>query len=136
MSIRDILEDARTIATIGASKDPSKAAGGVPLELQQIGFRVIPVNPNASELLGVKAYPSLLGIEEPVDVVQVFRPSEEAPEIARQAVQIGAKVLWLQLGITSPEARRIAEDVGLLFVEDHCMAVESQMLGISKRTAA
>lgn len=136
MSIRDILENAHTIATVGASKDPSKAAGGVPLELQQIGFRVLPVNPNATELYGVKASPSLLEIEETVDVVQVFRPSEEAPEIARQAVQIGAKVLWLQLGITSPEARRIAEGAGLVYVENRCMAVESQMLGVSKETAA
>ena len=136
MRLRDILEKAHTIATVGASKDPAKAAGGVPLELQQIGFRLIPVNPNATELYGVKAYPNLLEIQEPVDVVQVFRPSEEAPEIARQAVQIGAKVLWLQLGISSPEARRIAEDAGLVFVENSCMAVESQMLGISKETAA
>lgn len=132
MSIQDILENARSVATVGASKDPSKAAGGVPLHLQEMGFRVIPVNPSASELYGVPAYPSLLEIEEPIDVVQVFRPSEEAPEIARQAVQVGAKVLWLQLGITSPEARQIAEDAGLAYVEDRCMVVETGRLGIRK----
>ena len=136
MSIREILERAATIATVGASRDPSKAAGAVPLNLQEFGFKVIPVNPTATELYGVKAYPSLLEINEPVDVVQVFRPSEEAPEIARQAVEIGAKVLWLQLGITSPEARRIAEDSGLAYVEDHCMSVESRRLGLSKAPAA
>lgn len=136
MTTRKILDSASTIATVGASKDPRKAAGGVPLYLQEVGFRVIPVNPNATELYGTKAYPSLLEIEEPVDVVQVFRPSEEAPEIARQAVKIGAKVLWLQLGITSAEARAIAESVGMAYIEDRCMAVESRRLGISKRPAA
>ena len=136
MTIKGILENATTIATVGASKDPRKAAGGVPRDLQESGFRVIPVNPNATELFGEEAYPSLLEIIEPVDVVQVFRPSEEAPEIARQAVKIGAKVLWLQLGITSPEARRIAEDAGLVYVEDRCMSVESRRLGITKRHVA
>ena len=132
MTIQEILENASTIATVGASKDPTKAAGGVPRRMQEIGFLVIPVNPNATELYGVKAYPSLLPIENPIDVVQVFRPSQEAPEIARQAVQIGARVLWLQLGITSSEARRIAEDAGLAYVEDRCMAVESSRLDIRK----
>lgn len=136
MTVRDILENASTIATIGASQNASKPAGGVPLHLQQIGFRVIPVNPNASELYGAKAYPRLLDVDEPVDVVQVFRPSDEAPEIARQAVEIGAKALWLQLGITSPEARAIVEEAGLAFVEDRCMAVESKRLGIRKTTVA
>lgn len=96
---------------------------------------MIPVNLNATELYGQKAYPSLLDIGEPVDVVQVFRPSEEVPEIARHAVRIGAKALWLQFGITSPEARRIAEDAGLLYVEDRCMAVESDLLGIHRPEA-
>ena len=132
MAIRVILESATTIATVGASKDPIKAAGSVPRHLQEIGFRVMPVNPNAVELFGNKTYANLLEIDEPIDVVQVFRPSEEAPEIARQAVQIGAKVLWLQLDITSPEARRIAEDAGLVYVEDRCMAVESNRYDIGK----
>lgn len=132
--LRAVLENASTIATVGASRDPSKAAGGVPLQLQEIGFRLIPVNPKLTELNGVEAYPSLLEIDEPVDVVQVFRPSEEAPEIARQTVKIGAKVLWLQLGITSVEARRIAEDAGITYIEDRCMSVESRRLGVSKRS--
>lgn len=135
MNIRNILETATTVATVGASRDPSKAAGGVPLDLIELGFKVIPVNPTVTELFGEEAYPSLLDIEEPIDVVQVFRPSEEAPEIARQAVQMGAKVLWLQLGITSFEARRIAEDAGLIFVEDRCMSIESRRFDITKRAA-
>ena len=108
----------------------------MPRYLNRIGFRVIPVNPNATELFGQRCYPSLLEIREPVDVVQVFRPAEEAPEIARQAVKIRAKTLWLQRGIRSDDARRIAEEAGLAYVEDRCMAVESRRLGISKNRAA
>jgi uncharacterized protein len=134
--IREILESATTIATVGASKDRSKPAGEVPRYLKQIGFRVIPVNPSSIELYGEMAYPSLLDIGEPVDVVQVFRPADEAPEIARQAAQIGAKVLWLQLGIRSDDARRIAEEAGLVYVENRCMAVETRRLGIAKTRAA
>jgi uncharacterized protein len=90
------------------------------------------VNPNASEILGERAFASLLEIDEPVDIVQVFRPSEEAPNIARQAVQIGAKSLWLQLGITSPEARRIADQAGIDYVEDRYMQRETRRLRIRK----
>jgi uncharacterized protein len=131
-NIREILERSNTVATVGASTNPAKAAHGVPEHLKRIGFHVIPVNPNASEILGERSLGSLLDIDEPVDVVQVFRPSEEAPDIARQAVQIGAKVLWLQLGITSPEAGAIATEAGITFVEDRCMAKESRRLGIRK----
>ena len=134
--IREILEGARTIATVGASSDPSKPAGAVPRYLKEIGFRVIPVNPNARKLFGEKAYPNLLDIPEQVDVVQVFRPPAEAPDIARQAVRIGAKVLWLQLGITSDEARQIAENAGLSYVEDRCMAIEARRLCLSNRDVA
>jgi predicted CoA-binding protein len=136
MVIREILESATTIATVGASRDPWKAAGGVPRSLRQMGFRVIPVNPNVDEIDGEKTYPSLLELPEPVDVVQVFRPSDEAPGIARQAVEIGAKALWLQLGIVSEDARRIAEEAGLAYVEDHCMPVEARRLRITKTPAA
>lgn len=135
-SIPEILESAHTIATVGASKDPDKPAGNVPLYLNEIGFRVIPVNPNVDELFGEKAYGSLDEVSEEIDVVQVFRPAEDAPDIARQAVKIGAKALWLQLGIASDEARAIAEEAGLDYVEDSCMASESRRLGISKEPAA
>ena len=133
--LREILMRSTTIGTVGASTKLAKPAGGVPQYLKEIGFHVIPVNPRASEIFGERSYPSLLDIEEPVDVVQVFRPSKEAPDIARQAVQIGAKALWLQLGITSQEARIIAERAGLDYVEDRCMAVESRRLGIRKEAA-
>ena len=134
-SSREILEGARTIAVIGASRDPDKAGGSVPAGLQQRGFRIIPVNPYATELFGERVYRSLGDVPEKVDVVDVFRPASDAPEIARQAVAAGAKALWLQLGIRSEEARRIAEAAGLDYVEDECTAVVSSLNRIRKDAA-
>jgi predicted CoA-binding protein len=128
-TIKEILGYAKTVAVVGASRDPSKPSGHIPYVLQHRGFRIIPVNPNASEVLGELAYASLLDMKQPVDVVDVFRPAAEAPAIARQAVKIGARALWLQLGIKSDEARSIAEAAGLDYVEDHCMGRESTRLG-------
>ena len=102
------------------------------MSLQRRGFRIIPVNPSADEILGEPAYPALGDIKEPVDVVDVFRPAAEAPGIARQAVAIGARALWLQHGIKSDEARSIAEAAGLDYVEDLCMGRESVRLHIAK----
>jgi uncharacterized protein len=119
-----ILSEFRTVAVVGLSADPTKAAHSVPAAMQAYGWRVIPVNPHADELLGERVYRRLADIPEPVEVVNVFRPSAEAAEVTRQAVEVGAKAVWLQLGITSPEARRIAEAAGVLFVEDRCVAVE------------
>jgi predicted CoA-binding protein len=131
-SPREILEYAETVATVGASTDPDKEANSVPRKLQKAGFRVIPVNPHHSEVLGEHSYATLLDIPGRVDVVQVFRPETEAPEIGREAVRIGAKALWLQIGIRSAEARRIAEEAGLDYVEDRCMAVETAVNRINK----
>lgn len=131
-SAREVLERSTTIAVVGASKDFDKPAGHVPAALKDRGFRVLPVNPNADELLGEKSRATLAEIDEPVDVVEVFRPAEEAPDIARQAVAIGAKALWLQLDIRSEEARRIAEEGGLDYVENSCMGVESDRYDIRK----
>jgi predicted CoA-binding protein len=133
--VREILERSRSVATVGASTDLDKPAGGVPRHLKSIGFHVIPVNPNASEILGARSFPSLLDVDEPIDIVQVFRPSREAPEIARQAARVGAKVLWLQLGITSDEACAIAGAAGLEYIEDQCMERETRRLRIRKDTA-
>lgn len=121
---RRILEDYTTFAVVGLSSDPVKSAHSVPAALAAYGWRVIPVNPHADTLLGEQVYRRLAEIPEPVDVVNVFRPSAEAADIARQAVAIGAKALWLQLGIVSAEARDIATRAGLLYVEDRCTAVE------------
>ncbi|CAN5224434.1 CoA-binding protein [soil metagenome] len=129
----EILERSRTIAVVGMSTDPAKAAYSVPAELQAAGFRIVPVNPNAAEILGETAYASLADVPDPIDVVEVFRPAEEAPDVARQAVEIGAKAVWLQEGIRSAEARRIAKEAGLDYVEDRCMGVERSLRGIVKR---
>jgi predicted CoA-binding protein len=133
---REILETATTIAVVGASRDPGKAGGSVPAGLQQRGFRVIPINPFADELFGERVYRSLSEVPVHIDIVDVFRPAREAPEIARQAVAVGAKALWLQLGIRSEEARRIAEAAGLEYVENECTAVVSALYRIRKQTAA
>lgn len=130
-----ILEYAGTVATVGASSDPEKKANSVPARLLRRGFKIIPVNPGTGEILGITAYPDLASIPVKVDVVQVFRPSEEAPEIAREAVAIGARALWLQEGLSSEVARQIAESAGLDYVEDRCMAAESDRLGITKRSS-
>jgi predicted CoA-binding protein len=135
-SSHQILERATTIAVVGASRDPNKAGGSVPAGLQQRGFRIIPINPFADELFGERVYRSLSEVPEKIDIVDVFRPAQDAPEIARQAVAAGAKALWLQLDIRSEEARRIAEAGGLDYVEDECTAVVSSLYRIRKQTAA
>jgi uncharacterized protein len=127
-----ILREFRTIAVVGLSRDPSKAAHAIPARMQGAGFRVIPVNPFVAEILGEQAYPKLADVPFSVEVVLVFRPSAEAAEIARQAVAIGAKALWLQQGITSNEARELAEAGGLLYVEDRCMGVDRALYDITK----
>lgn len=127
-----ILREFRSIAVVGLSRDPSKAAHAIPARLQRAGFRVIPVNPQAGSLLGEKSYETLAEVPFSVEVVLVFRPSAEAAAIARDAVAIGAKALWLQQGIVSDEARQIAEGAELLYVEDRCMGVERAVHGIVK----
>jgi len=120
-----ILSEFDTVAVVGLSSNPTKAAHSVPAAMHAYGWRVIPVNPNArGQLLGEKVYPRLADIPEPVDVVNVFRPSAEAAGVVRQAVDVGAKAVWLQLGIVSAEAREIADEHGLIYVEDRCLAVE------------
>lgn len=126
------LRGSTTIAVVGASANEKKAANRIPRWLFNAGFTVIPVNPTADEILGQKVYRSLAEIPVPVDIVDVFRPSEEAAGVAEQAVAIGAKTLWLQLGITSKEARTIATNAGMNFVEDNCLGVTVNELGITK----
>ncbi len=126
----DIYNTTRTIAVVGASGNEEKAAHLIPLYLQSQGYRILPVNPHGGELFGESVYRALTDITVPVDVVNVFRPSEETPEIAREAVKIGAKVLWLQLGIASAEARQIAEAAGLSVIMDQCMGAMHGALGL------
>jgi predicted CoA-binding protein len=118
-----ILREARTIAIVGASPEPHRSSHGVMRYLLDAGYRCIPVNPNVDEVLGVPAVATLAEISEPVDLVDVFRRPQFCPEHAREAVAVGAKALWLQLGIASAEARAIAEGAGLRYVENACTAV-------------
>ena len=127
-----ILRQFRTIAVVGLSRDPSKAAHAIPARMQRAGFRVIPVNPFVDSVLGEKSYARLADVPEPVEVVLVFRPSEVAAAVAKEAVAIGAKALWLQQGIVSTQARELAEAAGMLYVEDRCMGVERAVHGIVK----
>ncbi len=128
--LRQIYAETNTIAVVGASNDGSKPANHIPAYLQSQGFRMVPVNPRGGEILGEQAYTSLREVDIPVDVVEVFRPSEETPDIARDAVAIGAKVLWLQTGISSDDAARIAEEGGLKVVMNRCMGVTHGQLGL------
>jgi len=126
--LRSILGDARTIAIVGLSSKPWRDSNSVARFLQAKGYRIVPVNPNETEVLGERAYSSLLGVPEPVDVVDVFRRAEFTPEVAEHAARIGAKVLWLQEGIVNDEARRIAEDAGLVVIMGMCIHVVKQRL--------
>ena len=117
---------------VGASRDEEKTAHRVPAQMQRHGWRIIPVNPYADEIFGETAYPTLADIPEPVDLVNVFRPSADAAEVVRQAVAIGAPAVWLQQGIASAEARRIATEAGIDYVEDHCIAVERATGALSR----
>ena len=129
-----ILAAATTIAVVGASRDPAKDAGAVPAVLQAHGFRIIPVNPYADRLFGERVYRSLADIPAQVDIVDVFRPAADAPEVARQAAAIGAGALWLQQDIVSAAARAIAEAAGMDYVEDRCIAVERALHRIEAPT--
>jgi predicted CoA-binding protein len=135
-SAQQILAESAVIAVVGASRDPEKPAHSVPLQMQRHGWRIIPVNPYADELFGEKVYRSLADIPEKVDLVDVFRPAEDAVEVVRQAVAIGAPAVWLQLGIVSAEARRIATEAGIDYVEDRCLAVERAVGALTRHRAA
>jgi uncharacterized protein len=130
-----LLGDASTIAVVGLSSDPRRPSHEVAAYLQEHGYRIVPVNPRETEVLGERAYPSLLDIPGGVrvDVVDVFR-REETPEVARQAVQIGAKVLWLQAGIVSDEAYRIASEGGLEVIMGVCIRTTRRRLMGEDRT--
>ncbi len=129
--VEEILSTYGTITVVGASDAPGKAAHYVPEHMQQHGWRIIPVNLNSTSILGERAYRTLADIPEQVGLVNVFRPPRETPDIAQQAVAAGATALWLQLGIASETARTIAEDAGLLYVEDRCLIVEQRRLGLN-----
>jgi uncharacterized protein len=125
-----IYEQTKTIAVVGASANERKAAHVIPKYLQSQGYRIIPVNPKGGEILGERVYTSLEAIDEPVDVIEVFRPAAEAETIAREAVGIGAGVVWFQLGTHSTEAIQLAADGGLTVVGGRCMGATHGELGL------
>jgi uncharacterized protein len=131
--MRQLLVGAGTIAMVGASSDPEKPSYAIMRKLQQVGYRVIPVNPRETEVLGEKAFGSLEEIPDPVDIVDVFRRAEDTPPIADQAVRIGAKALWLQNGISNEETAARAKAGGLLTVMDACIAVMHTLLRVPKK---
>lgn len=125
--IVEVLRDARRIAVVGASANPARPSNGVMRTLLAAGFDCVPVNPNASEVLGRQCFPTVQAAVAgtgPVDIVDVFRRANATPEVAEAAVEVGAKVLWLQLGVVSWEAARIAHEGGLAVVMDRCTAIE------------
>ena len=129
-SPEQILKEAKTIALVGASPDPARPSHGVMRYLLERGYRVIPVRPlDCDEVLRVPCVASLAEVGETIDLVDVFRREEALPGHAREAVDAGAKGLWLQLGLRSPEARRIATEAGLDYVEDACTAIVHRKLG-------
>jgi uncharacterized protein len=132
--IEKILRSYDTITVVGASNAPHKAAHSVPAHMQRAGWRIIPVNPHEAQILGEPVYRDLAEVPEQVGLVDVFRPSIQTPDIARQAVAAGATALWLQLHLSSAETRQIAEDAGLLYVENRCLLVEQQRLGLTAPT--
>jgi predicted CoA-binding protein len=122
--LRTILKNSHTIAIVGLSADWWRPSYFAAKYMQEHGYRIIPVNPKYTEVLGEKCYPTLEAIPETVDIVDVFRKSEDCAPIAKQAVAIGAKTLWLQLGVENMEAQQIAEEAGLAVVMNRCVKIE------------
>ena len=135
--IKDILSKHKTIAMIGVSKDPKKPSTIVMKYMQKYGFKVFPVNPRAKgeKILGEEVFEKITDIKEPVGIVDVFRPSKEAYAIAEDTVKIGAKVLWLQLGIRDEEAKKLMHKNNIDYIENKCTKMEYQKFFLGKRQA-
>ena len=132
--LRQLLTSASTIAMVGASSNAERESHGIMQKLQSVGYKVIPVNPRETEILGERAYPSLKDVPVPIDIVDVFRRSEDTPAIADEAVAVGAKALWLQTGIANDEAAARAEAAGLTVVMDACIAATHAMLRVPRKS--
>jgi len=131
--LKRLLSAASTIAVVGASSNPERPSNGIMRKLKSVGYRVIPVNPNETEVLGERAYASLLDIPEPIDIVDVFRRPEYTPAIADDAVKVGAKALWLQSGVSNEDAAARATTGGLVVVMNACIGVMHAMLQIPRK---
>lgn len=129
-TMKEILQSAKTIASFGLSSNPEKESYGIADYLKSQGYRIIPVNPTADEILGEKAYPDLESVPEKIDVVQVFRKSEDVPPVVESAIKAGAKAVWMQEGIVNLEAAKKAQEAGLQVVMDACMrATHRRLIG-------
>lgn len=126
--IRELLTASRTIAVVGLSTNPARASNRVSRYMQREGYTIIPVNPGIREALGANAFPDLMSVPEPVDIVNIFRRSEFVPEIVEAAIVIKAKAVWMQVGIAHEEAARRASEAGLQVVMDQCIMVEHSRL--------
>ncbi len=129
MDIKEILENYKKIAFYGISTNPDKPAYRVPAFMQSKGYEVIPINPHADQILGKKVYRNLMDVEEEIEILDVFRPSEQTPQVVREAIERkkargDIKVIWLQLDIKNEEARQLAEENGFIFVQDKCLHIE------------
>ncbi len=133
--IKSVLERYRTVAVVGLSRNPAKASYRVAQYLQSVGYHIIPVNPFADEILGEKCYKSLLEVPETIDIVDIFRPSEDVPAIVEEAITIknrvgSPKVIWMRLGIVNEEAAKRAREAGFTVVMDRCMMIEHRRLSM------
>jgi uncharacterized protein len=132
--LKQLLTDATVIAMVGASSNPEKASHRIMQKLQREGYRVIPINPRETEILGERSYASLVDVPERIDIVDVFRRAEDTPAIAEEAVTIGAKALWLQSGIASEDAAARAKKGGLVVVMDACIGATYSRLRIAPKS--
>jgi predicted CoA-binding protein len=128
VTIKEILETYKTIAVVGLSSRASRASYSVSKYMQSAGYRIIPVNPNETSVLGEKAYPSLDDIPEPIEIVDIFRRPENVPDIVEAAIRRNARVIWMQLGISNDAAEQRARAAGLEVVSDHCILIEHRAL--------
>ena len=134
--IAALLRSATTIAVVGASSNPDKASHGIMQKLQRVGYRVIPINPRETEVLGERSYASLTDVRERIDIVDVFRRPEDTPAVADDAAAIGAKALWLQTGIANEDAAARASARGLIVVMDACIGAAHAMLQVPSKQGA
>ena len=134
--MKEILLSAKTIASVGLSSNQEKESYWIAAYLREQGYRIIPVNPTATEILGEKAYPDLSSVPEKVDVVQVFRKPEDVPPVVDEAIQIGAKVVWMQEGISHEESAQKARAAGLQVIMDACMRATHRRLMIGPKPLA
>ena len=131
--IAEILNKCKTIAVVGLSSNPMRPSHEVTEYMQRAGYRIIPVNPNETEVLGEKSYARLEDVPEKIDVVNIFRRAEDVPPVVESAIRIGAPVVWMQLGIENEEAAEKAHAAGLMVVEDACILVEHRRRGLGTR---